>query len=102
MGVDYVIPFVPITLFELRRNNRMRKVILFCVLIIGVAVFSGCSPTENAVLSVDRSQCMGCAKCTAVCTADAIRIISNKAVIDPTKCIGCGYCVEVCPVNAIY
>lgn len=80
----------------------MRKVILFCVLIIGVAVFSGCSPTENAVLSVDRAQCMGCAKCASVCTADAIRIISNKAVIDPTKCIGCGNCVEVCPVNAIY
>ncbi len=80
----------------------MKKVLLLGVFLVGTLVCTGCNPTESAVLSVDRSQCMGCAKCVAVCKGDAIRIISNKAVIDPTKCINCGNCVEICPVNAIY
>ncbi len=64
--------------------------------------YTGCSPSDTATLSVDRGQCIGCAKCIYVCPSDAIRIISNKAVIDPTKCIKCGNCVEICPVYAIY
>ena len=82
----------------------MRRVINYSVLIFFLLLaYIGCNlPTESATLSIDRSQCIGCAKCIGVCKADAIRIISNKAVIDPDKCIKCGNCVEICPVNAIY
>ncbi len=73
------------------------------MLFLLLVVYSGCDiPTESAILTIDRSQCIGCAKCIDVCEADAIRIISNKAVIDPTKCIKCGNCVEICPVDAVY
>ena len=85
----------------------MKKIIkIVCMSIVLTVVtlsYIGYStPSENAVLSVDRNQCMGCQKCFYVCPADAIRIISNKAVIDPTKCTKCGNCVETCPVFAIY
>lgn len=81
----------------------MKKVVIGGVLFFCMIWYMiGCNPTESATLSVDRAQCIGCAKCIPVCQADAIRIISNKAVIDPTKCIKCGNCVEICPVNAVY
>ena len=76
-----------------------------CIFIVLYLLFfaGGCNySTEHAVLSVDAGQCKGCAKCLSVCEGDAIRIISNKAVIDPSKCIKCGNCIEVCPINAIY
>jgi Fe-S-cluster-containing hydrogenase component 2 len=37
-----------------------------------------------------------------VCNADAITIISNKAVIDPTNCNQCWKCLDACPYDAIY
>lgn len=82
----------------------MRKVVNYSVLIFFLLfTYMGCSPTsDSATISIDRNQCIGCAKCIGVCKADAIRILSNKAVIDPSKCIKCGNCVEICPVNAIY
>ena len=81
----------------------MKRLIVYGFLLFTMTFFSpGCSPTESAILSIDRSQCIGCAKCINVCKADAIRIISNKAVIDPSKCIKCGNCVEICPVDAVY
>lgn len=83
----------------------MTKKLYGYLLIIILLLFSyiGCnSSLDSAVLSVDRNQCTGCASCVYVCKADAIRIISNKAVIDLSKCIKCGSCVEVCPENAIY
>ena len=80
----------------------MKRLIVYGFLLFAMMFFSlGCSPTENATLSIDRNQCIGCAKCINVCKADAIRIISNKAVIDPSKCIKCGNCVEICPVDAV-
>jgi ferredoxin len=73
--------------------------------VIAVALFAcahSLDPTQGAFLSVDSSLCSGCRKCVAVCNADAITIISNKAVIDPTKCIKCYKCVDACPYDAIY
>lgn len=60
------------------------------------------APTKGASLSVDPSLCSGCRKCIAVCNADAITIIGNKAVIDLTKCIKCFKCLDACPTDAIY
>lgn len=36
-------------------------------------------------------------RCAEVCRFDAIKIISNKAIIDRIKCEGCGACALVCP-----
>jgi NAD-dependent dihydropyrimidine dehydrogenase PreA subunit len=81
------------------RKNLTGIFIVLHLLFVSV----GCNYSPgHPVLSVDSSQCKGCAKCLNVCEGDAIRIISNKAVIDPSKCIECGNCVEVCPINAIY
>ena len=58
-------------------------------------------PTKGAYLSVDQGRCSGCRRCIAVCNADAITIMANKALIDPTKCTKCSKCLDVCPYDAI-
>lgn len=72
------------------------------ILIIGVMLFA-CDPgpTAGAYLSVSQHRCVGCGECVKVCDADAIIIISNKAVIDLSKCIECGQCIDACPYDAI-
>lgn len=81
----------------------MRKKIVFSIVCIGVLLFSLCGlgPSEGAFLSVRPEQCYGCKRCVAVCNADAIVMISNKAVIDPSKCIKCMKCIDTCPQDAI-
>lgn len=85
-------------------NKITRRTCLACC--AALAVFFACarslSPTKGAYLSVDQNLCSGCRKCIAVCNADAITIVSNKAVVDPTKCIQCWRCVDACPYDAIY
>ncbi|MFH1421923.1 MAG: DUF362 domain-containing protein, partial [Planctomycetota bacterium] len=39
--------------------------------------------------------------CIKWCSAEAIAIHQESAVIDDKKCLGCGYCLCVCPRNAI-
>jgi len=79
------------------------KVILYSLLIAGIVFVSACDlgPTVGAFLSVSSDRCVGCGECVKVCNADAITIISNKAVIDPDKCIECGQCLDACPYDAI-
>ncbi len=47
--------------------------------------------------------CIGCMKCTKVCSTDAkaISVKDNNAIIDHDLCIGCGKCTESCPVSCI-
>lgn len=78
------------------------KATIFVSILFSLLLYTGCSPTEDAILSVDTRQCTGCSACFTVCEADAVRIYSNKAVIDVSKCVKCGKCLEVCPENAIY
>ena len=66
-------------------------------------LMNGCDlgPTQGAFLRVNSDSCVGCRECERVCNADAIIIISEKAVIDPSKCIECGKCIDACPYDAI-
>jgi 4Fe-4S ferredoxin len=68
--------------------------------------------TRSHVLKLDRSRCVGCELCTAVCPQEAIelkggvleagKLAQRPTVdIDPAKCNFCGECVVVCPVNAL-
>ena len=79
------------------------KILIFSVAILGTILFSACDfgPSPGAYLRVNEDQCVGCRKCIVVCDADAITIVSNKAVIDPSKCIECFKCVDACPYDAI-
>ena len=45
--------------------------------------------------------CIGCGMCEKVCTAGAIKVVNNVAVIDDSKCLSCGMCAVNCPRGAI-
>ena len=40
-------------------------------------------------------------RCMNACPKDAIHVVDHKAVIDKTKCVECGRCMAVCPYSAI-
>ena len=51
---------------------------------------------------VDKTKCIGCGTCVAICTVETISFDEDgKARIDRTKCIRCGSCEASCPVEAI-
>lgn len=49
-----------------------------------------------------KAACIGCGKCTKVCTHEAITVTDNVAYIDFTKCKLCKKCVAECPTGAIH
>jgi len=67
----------------------------------------GCAPMEGKAEQhtprpwVEEEACIGCGECIRVCPKDAVRIYSQKAVIDRDLCIGCGECMTVCGQKAI-
>lgn len=46
-------------------------------------------------------KCIGCEKCSEICSKDAIKFHNKKAKIQKKDCILCFCCHEVCPVKAI-
>ena len=50
---------------------------------------------------INKSKCIGCGKCKAICPQQVITIKKKKAKIDLTNCIKCFCCHEVCPDKAI-
>ena len=46
--------------------------------------------------------CIGCGICEKTCTAGAVRIMDNHAVIREDICLSCGMCSVKCPRHAIY
>ena len=46
--------------------------------------------------------CIGCGICEQTCTAGAVRIMDNHAVIRENMCLSCGMCSVKCPRHAIY
>jgi len=41
--------------------------------------------------------CMGCGACVKKCNHHALEIVNGKAIVDRTRCVLCGYCAAVCP-----
>ncbi|MFH1470728.1 MAG: 4Fe-4S binding protein [Candidatus Micrarchaeota archaeon] len=52
------------------------------------------------MIEVNRSKCVYCGACVAVCPADALRLKDVTIVCDDS-CISCGTCEKACPMNAI-
>lgn len=46
--------------------------------------------------------CIGCGICEKTCTAGAVCVIDNHAVINEELCLSCGMCAVKCPRHAIY
>lgn len=49
----------------------------------------------------DRSECVSCGKCAAICPAGAIEMINKYPQINRRKCIRCFCCQEFCPAGAM-
>ena len=49
---------------------------------------------------VDAEKCTGCESCVDACPSEAIKMNSDKAVIND-DCVDCAVCVDECPVEAI-
>lgn len=50
---------------------------------------------------IRKQACIGCEKCSEICSKDAISFENRKGFIDKKSCIRCFCCHEVCPVKAI-
>ena len=48
-----------------------------------------------------RYGCIGCGICERTCTAGAIKVKDNCAVIDEEYCLSCGMCAVRCPRGVI-
>ena len=51
--------------------------------------------------SVCPVSCLGCGICERICTAEAVHVVDNCAVIQEEYCLGCGMCAVKCPRNVI-
>ncbi len=62
-----------------------------------------CSNTDRGPEARKACQvaCIGCLKCTKVCTHQAIFVEDFLARINYQQCTNCGECVQACPTNAI-
>ncbi len=69
---------------------------------------NGCSkPLENELgfcatvqPRLNADACMGCGLCADICKESAIRMLSEKPVLDMSLCIFCGDCIQSCPTDA--
>jgi ferredoxin len=50
---------------------------------------------------IDKSVCISCGQCEAICPVQAPSLKGEAYEIDPAKCVSCGACAENCPVQAI-
>jgi len=68
-----------------------------------IPVFVACKNIEKGAVTRKKceSGCIACGKCVRECTAGAITLIDNIAVIDYAKCTACGRCAEVCVTKCI-
>jgi anaerobic carbon-monoxide dehydrogenase iron sulfur subunit len=57
------------------------------------------SVASTGVVMIDKSLCVGCLACVAVCPIEAMRYFPGDK--HPFKCIACGACAKKCPKEAI-
>lgn len=57
------------------------------------------SVSKAGVVLINKSLCVGCLACVAVCPTGAMRYYPGAKY--PFKCIACGACVKRCPKEAL-
>ena len=55
--------------------------------------------TAAKQLFFDNNKCVGCGKCSRVCSCH--KILNGAHIIDRENCVACGKCVAVCDVKAL-
>jgi Fe-S-cluster-containing hydrogenase component 2 len=55
--------------------------------------------TKAGVVIVNKSLCVGCLACVAVCPIGAMRYYPGEKA--PFKCVACGACAKECPKQAL-
>ena len=50
---------------------------------------------------INKELCTGCQTCVDECSAGAISMEEDTAVINEDKCIRCGVCHDICPDDAV-
>lgn len=50
---------------------------------------------------IDYGKCNNCGSCLNVCRFDAIKIETDRYIVDEINCEGCSLCSHMCPENAI-
>jgi Fe-S-cluster-containing hydrogenase component 2 len=53
------------------------------------------------VIQVNQELCAGCGVCVDACSAGAIQLVDQRAVIDDALCTQCEACADACPNEAI-
>lgn len=56
----------------------------------------------DSSICIDKSECVDCGGCTAVCEVDALIMNEDwELEFDGKKCLGCRLCIKACPTRAI-
>jgi ferredoxin len=53
------------------------------------------------VIQINQELCAGCGVCIDACSAGAIQLVDQWAVIDDVLCTACEACIEACPNGAM-
>lgn len=59
------------------------------------------TPVNLLVPAVNRTACINCGACSAICAFGAIAVLPNGPLVAAELCHGCGGCSAVCPTQAI-
>lgn len=89
------------SLFELRRNARMKQATLnrkLAELHVIILQNHDRIPRDRYPYTIN-SDCIACGTCVGECPTGAITE-GDLFEINPEKCIACKKCAEVCPVHA--
>lgn len=62
----------------------------------------GVEQTEQTIVRIDESQCIGCTLCIKACPVDAIVGAAKRMhTVIEAECTGCDLCLPACPVDCI-
>ena len=66
-------------------------------------VLSGLAKIGGQRIQTDRTKCVQCGRCTAICpmSIDVKQYAVQQASVQDSLCVGCGHCVDACPTQTL-